>query len=511
MRGKRITKACIIGVNSAKTAGRMLWTELCEDIARPVLKMAITSGLCWVAGRAYNRITRKNGVSGNGMADILGLVKRRALETVTDKVVSHLVDGKEDGDVGGGDVERTIRRTVGTRNYSSRGDDFLPWKRSIMRVMLHRFWHDPAVPLKLGAVCGPDGSGDANSIPVQTGYDESEIVWEGCMISGHYRGMPVCVRFTSTEEKLIGGLVWYAKEHSLVERLQREFATYLIEKNYLKGQALDSNGELMDVDRCPTWSDVVLPTALKESVQKHTLGFLGHLDELTKKGVATSRGNLWVGPPGTGKTTVGRILARQAYGKATFLAIHAPNLAKNYHESNEMSEVFRMARSLRPTILLLDDLDKAESRIPKSLLGELDGTIDNDGIVVIATVNNLGALDLGLRDRPKRFDMVTEFKLPDREARKDLFDLFLWGLKVEIDVDTLAADSEGLSPAHCKEVVERAVIEGQCSTTGPSLAEGIIGSLQEVLAQHRLVTAATEDTTEDAPETEDGPEIARNR
>lgn len=48
----------------------------------------------------------------------------------------------------------------------------------------------------------------------------------------------------------------------------------------------------------------------------------------------------------------------------------------------------------------------------------MDGLENNDGVIVVATTNDLGAIEPALAERPSRFDVVLEVGLPDGRARR---------------------------------------------------------------------------------------------
>lgn len=480
---------------------RSFISALSKDIVRPVAKVAITSALYWLGSKAYRRITgRRSTCDGveHGGSEILNVVKNRAVETITDTIITQLLAEKKDSKISG-DVELFINSHIGTFEYCCAGGDFPPWRKNIVRVMLWRFLHDPSSGAVVEDTTGPEGKGDCIMIPVETGHGSTEVVWESCALAVRHRAVPVVVRLMSPSKAWTGSLVAHTAGQSEANDFVEDFETYCHNNNYLKGLALDSNGDIMDVSECPDWDDVVLADGIKSKTQAHTLGFIEHLAEFREKGVRTSRGCLWVGPPGTGKTSVGRILARHSQQKATFLSIHAPTLGNCFDASRDVEEIFRMARSLQPTILLLDDLDRANSSVVNCLLGELDGTLNNDGLVIIATLNNPGKLDIALRDRPNRFDVIVGFDLPKEEEREKIFELLTGHLGLALDLPALASATDGLSPAHCTEIVRRAIIEDTCLKNGKSMETRISIATEEVMAQHRAMALLTEEEGEEQP------------
>merc|ERR1719331_2440556 len=99
---------------------------------------------------------------------------------------------------------------------------------------------------------------------------------------------------------------------------------------------------------------------LAEKLETHVLYPLLHPDEARKRGLMPKRGVLLHGPPGTGKTSVGRFLAHLLSGR--FFMIKELLLHK------EIMEVFAQARAVAPSVVFFDDIDV--------LLGGLNGLVE---------------------------------------------------------------------------------------------------------------------------------------
>jgi transitional endoplasmic reticulum ATPase len=104
-------------------------------------------------------------------------------------------------------------------------------------------------------------------------------------------------------------------------------------------------------------------------------------------------------------------------------------------------DVFERAQKFAPAVILFDEIDAiAPSRSAESaqhqvsvvaqLLVLLDGIESRGQIFVLATTNRPEHVDPALR-RPGRFDQVVWMGLPDEAGRKDIFEHYLRGLKLE--------------------------------------------------------------------------------
>lgn len=87
---------------------------------------------------------------------------------------------------------------------------------------------------------------------------------------------------------------------------------------------------------------------------------------------------------------------------------------------------------------------------------------EKQGIITVATTNNLQSLDRALSQRPSRFDHVIEIPLPTIEERKELVCLLCQ--KVPLDEDSreyIAQKAEHCTPAQLQEIIFSLAIEYQ--------------------------------------------------
>ena len=85
---------------------------------------------------------------------------------------------------------------------------------------------------------------------------------------------------------------------------------------------------------------------------------------------------------------------------------------------------------IKPTIYYIEDIDKfttgtgtedAATVKLHNLVKGLDGVVDIDDVIVIATTNEMNSLCEALANRPGRFDVIREIGHPDVKAIKSLF------------------------------------------------------------------------------------------
>lgn len=116
------------------------------------------------------------------------------------------------------------------------------------------------------------------------------------------------------------------------------------------------------------------------------------------------RSVLFVGPPGTGKSTIIRLIAHTMAKRS--LRISVPELIKN-----DVNTIIAAIEVFRPEVLIIDDLDRLHD--PKSLLDGLEDFRSTTGIV-LASMNSTKRVDRALL-RPGRFDDVRDVTAIDEK------------------------------------------------------------------------------------------------
>jgi ATP-dependent 26S proteasome regulatory subunit len=178
-------------------------------------------------------------------------------------------------------------------------------------------------------------------------------------------------------------------------------------------------------------------------------------------GLKPKRGVLLAGPPGTGKTTIGRALAHRL--KSKFFLIDGTAIAGTGEFYEKVDEVFEAAQRNAPAVVFIDDADVIfendhERGLYRYLLTKLDGleSASAERVCVMMTAMNVGSLPAALL-RSGRVELWLETRLPDADARAAILEQKLANLPDGIrvtDFARLAAASHGLTGADLKAVVE---------------------------------------------------------
>jgi transitional endoplasmic reticulum ATPase len=173
------------------------------------------------------------------------------------------------------------------------------------------------------------------------------------------------------------------------------------------------------------------------------------------------RGVLLAGPPGTGKTTIGRALARRLKGKFFLLDGTAISGTEGFYST--IDRVFNAARRNAPAVIFIDDADVifengGDRGLYRYLLTKLDGleSASAERVCVMLTAMDPGNLPQALL-RSGRIELWLETRLPDIDARVAIFRESLAKLPPpisEVDFAVLAAASQGLTGADLRSVIE---------------------------------------------------------
>ncbi len=183
--------------------------------------------------------------------------------------------------------------------------------------------------------------------------------------------------------------------------------------------------------------------------------FLMQLDMYSKIGIRVPRGVILYGSPGVGKTQMARAISNETIALVELKAADCTGGTA----TKAIQNAFIEAKAKAPCVLLLDELDKIaggsdrffiedNNNVNKILLQELDQLQDNDGILVVATSNDLRSLGDALI-RSGRFDRLIQIKRPTMQDRKKILHKYFSKIKLEqkFKLEYIAKITSGFSCA----------------------------------------------------------------
>lgn len=164
-----------------------------------------------------------------------------------------------------------------------------------------------------------------------------------------------------------------------------------------------------------------------------------------KVGISAPAGVLMWGPPGCGKTLLAKAVANES--RANFISVKGPELLNKYVGESEKAvrQVFQRARASAPCIIFFDELDalvprrtsslsESSARVVNTLLTELDGLNDRQGIFVVGATNRPDMIDPAML-RPGRLDKTLYIELPTAEERLEILRTLVKANKTPLSSD----------------------------------------------------------------------------
>ncbi|XP_060667405.1 ATPase family AAA domain-containing protein FIGL1 isoform X3 [Ziziphus jujuba] len=229
------------------------------------------------------------------------------------------------------------------------------------------------------------------------------------------------------------------------------------------------SNEIMDKDPNVRWNDIAGLEHAKKCVTEMVIWPLLRPD-IFKGCRSPGKGLLLFGPPGTGKTMIGKAIAGEA--KATFFYISASSLTSKWIGEGEklVRALFGVASCRQPAVIFVDEIDsllsqrksegehESSRRLKTQFLIEMEGfDSGNEQILLIGATNRPQELDEAAR---RRLTKRLYIPLPSSEARAWIIQNLLekdglFKLAKE-EIDKICNLTEGYSGSDMKNLVKDA-------------------------------------------------------
>ncbi|KAF6176479.1 hypothetical protein GIB67_040774, partial [Kingdonia uniflora] len=245
------------------------------------------------------------------------------------------------------------------------------------------------------------------------------------------------------------------------------------------------SNEIMDRDPNVRWDDIAGLNHAKKCVTEMVIWPLLRPD-IFRGCRSPGRGLLLFGPPGTGKTMIGKAIAGEA--KATFFYISASSLTSKWIGEGEklVRALFGVACCRQPAVIFVDEIDsllsqrksegehESSRRLKTQFLIEMEGfDSGNEQILLIGATNRPQELDEAAR---RRLTKRLYIPLPSSEARA-------WIIRNILEKDGLFMLSKEDSESICK------LTQGYSGSDMHNLVkDASMGPLREALGQGIEIT-----------------------
>jgi len=209
------------------------------------------------------------------------------------------------------------------------------------------------------------------------------------------------------------------------------------------------------------WEDIGGLEEVKQDLKEAVEWPLKTPEIFSRLGIKPPKGILLFGPPGCGKTLLGKAVATES--AANFITIKGPEVFSKWVGESEKAirEVFRKARMAAPAVIFFDEIDSlvprrglgfsdsgVSERVISQLLTEMDGVVNLEDIVVIAATNRPDMVDPAVL-RPGRFDRLIYVPEPDDTSKLEIFKIYTKNMPLArgVDLKQLVATARNYSGA----------------------------------------------------------------
>ena len=238
------------------------------------------------------------------------------------------------------------------------------------------------------------------------------------------------------------------------------------------------------------WKDVGGLDEIKKSLTDNLIMAMKEPSKFTKMGIRPPKGALIYGPPGCGKTLLGRALATET--GANMILVRGPEVLSKWLGESEKAirEIFRKAKAASPCVVIFDELDSlarlksgeggASETVLSQLLTEIEEGISSR-VVVIGITNRPDVLDNSLL-RTGRLDLTLYVAPPDEKGRLEIIKILTRKMPLANDVklQEIAIATQNYSGADLAALCREAAVEAMRNNSTKISSHDFAISLKQV-------------------------------
>ena len=238
------------------------------------------------------------------------------------------------------------------------------------------------------------------------------------------------------------------------------------------------------------WKDVGGLDDIKKSLTDNLVLAMKEPSKFTKMGIKPPKGALVYGPPGCGKTLIGRALATET--GANMILVRGPEILSKWTGESEKAvrEIFRKAKASSPCVVIFDELDSlariksGEGGVGENILSQLLTEIEegiSSRVVVIGITNRPDVVDSSLL-RTGRLDLVLYVAPPDEKGRLEIIKILTKKMPLTSDVklQEIAVATQNYTGADLAALCREAAVHAMRNNSSKISSQDFANSLKQV-------------------------------
>ena len=238
------------------------------------------------------------------------------------------------------------------------------------------------------------------------------------------------------------------------------------------------------------WHDVGGLDEIKKALTDNLAVAMKEPGKFTKMGIRPPKGALIYGPPGCGKTLLGRALATET--GANMILVKGPEILSKWLGESEKAvrEIFRKAKASSPCVVIFDELDSlahhrsGEGGTSETVLSQLLTEIEegtSSRVVVVGITNRPDVLDNSLL-RTGRLDLALYVAPPDEKGRLEIIKILTKKMPLASDVKLteIAVTTQNYTGADLAALCREAAVQAMQNRTTKISSHDFSDSLKKV-------------------------------